>query len=101
MAPLVALVLDLGPVLDRPTAAVAAGPTPAELAVQGVEHLAVDLAEQQVAEHGTHVPIEVTDVGAPRRVVEVDNLEVSVEQLLDRRPRPRVPALVDLSQESR
>jgi hypothetical protein len=71
---------------------------PTQLTVERVEHLAVDLAEQKAAEDRAHVSIEVADVRASRRVIEVDNLEIAVKQMVDGGLRAGVAALVDLTQ---
>jgi hypothetical protein len=93
----VAPVLGLRPVVELPTPLlVAAGTAAPELGVERVEHLAVELAQWKRSEDRSHVPLEVADVRLSCRLLEVDDVEVPVEQLVDRGLRPRVAPLVDL-----
>jgi hypothetical protein len=75
--------LALGPVLDVPTAGFVAVPTAARLAEEPVEDVAVELAQRQQTQRGTHEnandDFEPDAGGRP----DVERLEVAVEQPVD------------------
>ena len=87
-----------GSVLDvRP--AVAVVPAAAQLGVERVEHVGVQRPDLAVPMSGRMWFFGVAGVRRQRGLLQRRQLEVAVEQLVDRRARPRVAALVDLVQQ--
>jgi len=66
LAALVAVVLGLRPVVDLAPPLVTAGAAAAQLGVEGVEQLAVDLAQRQQAEDWANVQLEIGAFVTPR-----------------------------------
>jgi hypothetical protein len=94
-----ALVRALGPVLD-PRPAAAARATPAQLGVERVQGLGVELADPQVPEARRDVVADVGPVQLQRVRGAVELVQVAGQELVDGRGRPRVPLLLDLPEES-
>ncbi|MEU7814332.1 hypothetical protein [Pseudonocardia sp. NPDC049154] len=100
-ATLVALVRLGRAMVDLPALRPAVDAAAPELGVERVEHVGVDRAGLESADEGADVILEVSRVHEVRARADVDHLEVAVEQLVDRRRRSRVPALVDLVEHPR
>jgi hypothetical protein len=95
----VAVVSPSDPVVDQVTGTAATRPAQAQLAVEAVQGLAVQLADLQLAQGRTEVVGDVPAIGAGRGRLDVEHLEVAVEETVDRGLRPGVATLVDLGQE--
>lgn len=97
-APLVAVVVAGGPVVDAPPAG-AVVTAAAQLGVQRVEDLGIDLADRQVPDQRPDVLAHQALVEPQRVRSAVELREVALQQLGHGRPGPRVPALSDLGDE--
>src|SRR5690606_24344651 len=96
----IADVLLGGSVVYRgPPTAVSA--TCAQLRVERVQDLTVDLANAERSQQGPDVVLDVALVAAEGGPVNVEQLEVPVHELVDGGPSARVAALVDLRQQPR
>lgn len=99
-APLVAHVLVRGAVVNAlPVHAVR--PAPPQLLVQRVQGFSVERPCFQVPHERPNVLLQVAGVHPVSGAPDVERLQVPVEQLVHRRARARVPALVDLVEQLR
>ena len=99
MAPVVAFVGSRRSVVGQAIAAAAAHPALAELRVEAVEDLAVELPDLELSKGWPDVVLDVALVCAARRLLDVEHVEVPVHELVDRRLRSGVPSLVELGEE--
>lgn len=72
----------------------------AHLSVERVQHLAVQPAHGQPTDQRPDVLVDVPDVGAPGRLLDIEHLEVPVEELVDGGSDPWVSLLVHLVQQA-
>ncbi|GAA4989176.1 hypothetical protein GCM10025792_41810 [Pseudonocardia tropica] len=100
-APVVALVLARCPVVDALRRSRAVVPAATQLGVERVEGLRADGAGLRPTEERADVQLQVPGVGAVRGRADVEGLQVPVEQLVQRRARPRAALLVDGVEEPR
>jgi hypothetical protein len=84
--------LDIGP-------AVTVVPAPPQLGVERVEHVPVERPDPHLPDQRPDVLVRVPLVRRDRVQLQVDDLEVLVEHLIDRRVRPWVAPLVHLVQQ--
>jgi hypothetical protein len=95
--PVVAGVWALGPVIDLPSGlARAVNAAPAQLRVEGVDHIRVEVSHLDVPDEGLHMDPNVAAIGSQRGSLSAPLIEVAAKQLRDGGGRARVPALVDL-----
>jgi hypothetical protein len=81
---------------DRPTTV---RPTCPELPVERVQHLAVDVADLDLADERTEVIADQRLVAVQGGRLDVQQLQVPIEELVDRRTGARIPPLVDLGEQ--
>lgn len=81
-APVVALVLAGRPVLQE-WPAIAMGSTSAQLGVERVHQIGVERTDPHLADQRPDVPLDMAAVGAQRRLLDVEKLQVLVEQLVE------------------
>ena len=99
LAPGVACVVAGGAVLGEPAPA-AVRPASAQLLVERVEDLAVDLADLNAAEQRLDVVLDEPAVAVQRGRLDVEHLQVPFEELANRRAGARVAPFVDLSEQA-
>jgi hypothetical protein len=96
-APLVAAVFQGRPVLDIPaTVAMVAALT--EPRVERLQQLGIDSGNLHLAEQRPNVLLDLQDVSALGRRLDVEHFEPPVEELVDRRPGLGIPSLIDLAE---
>jgi hypothetical protein len=98
---LIALVLDLGAVIDHCSTATAVHAASPELGVEGVQGLTTDSVDLQLSEQRHDVVPDETLVALTRRGLDASDLQVALHQLSDGRRRPRLAARVDLGEQAR
>jgi hypothetical protein len=86
--------------LDRASASSAAVTTAPQLRIERLQHLGVNSSGRHVAKRWSHVLIQPLDVVLTGSCLQLGDFQPSVEQLVEGRVRPRLPALVDLSEEA-
>jgi hypothetical protein len=72
-----------------------------QLRVKRVDHLGIEPRDGESADGRPYVLLDLAEVPDPRSAFELDDVEPSIEQLVDRRACPRIAALVDLVQQLR
>src|SRR5882757_6877382 len=96
-APVVARVWAFGPVVELPSGlGRAVNATSAQLRVEGVDHIRVEVSHLDVPDEGFHMDPDVAAIGSQRGSLSAPLIEVAAKQLRDGGGRARVPALVDL-----
>jgi hypothetical protein len=91
----VAFVRQRRAVIDLYSAA-AVFATTAQAGVKRIEDLGVDPANLQHSQLRADVLVDVAHVADAGRLIDVENIEVTVHKLVDRRSRTRAALLVDL-----
>jgi hypothetical protein len=98
---LIALVLAVGPML-KVTPASTVVPAPAKVRVEGLQHLWAKPADGLRADVGTDVFARLADIVPLGARVDIEsNVEVTVEQLVQRRRGPGGLAFVNLVEQAR
>src|SRR4051812_40179802 len=100
-ASVVALVFAGRPMVGEALPSVAPDPATPQLRIEGVQDLAIDPPQCQLPERRAHVSLEVPLVGPARRTLELDDLEVPIQQLVERRAGAWAASFVDLAQQPR
>lgn len=87
------------PVLDEPLAVAVIAASPERL-VEGIERLAGEVCDRVLAQQRADVLADGDLVPGPRGPLRVQEFEVAIHELTDRRPRPGIPPLLDLAQQT-
>lgn len=97
---LVTQVLLVGSVLHvRTPVAVVAAPT--ELRVETLDVLGLDSSDLLLAQHRPNVLVNLPHVAGSGLAVDLDDLQVAVEELVDRGAGARAPSFVDPAEKTR
>ncbi|GAB3552927.1 hypothetical protein GCM10027444_26090 [Actinopolyspora lacussalsi] len=99
--PIITLVLAPRSVIHRSPLTRAVIPTPPQLGVQRIQRVGVELADLDLPDERQHVQPRIAPIVRLRRRLTIEMLiQVPLQQLLDRRLRPRTPPLIHLVQQT-